>query len=87
MSRWRSFLPDLMTVRAVMVRAALEKKINSCVVSLHAVSDVGALVEWLQEHIVFGQNSADNLAVLHNQGARVWIECMGYSIWTAGYLT
>ena len=26
MSRWRSFLPDLMTVRAVMVRAALEKK-------------------------------------------------------------
>ena len=20
-------------------------------------------------------------------GARVWIECMGYSIWTAGYLT
>ena len=23
MSRWRSFLPDLMTVRAVMVRAAL----------------------------------------------------------------
>ena len=33
----------------------------------HAVSDVGALVEWLQELIVFGQNSADNLAVLHNQ--------------------
>ena len=26
MSRCRSFLPDLMTVRAVMVRAALEKK-------------------------------------------------------------
>ena len=26
MSRWRSFLPDLMTVRAVMVRAAMEKK-------------------------------------------------------------
>ena len=29
--------------------------------TMHAVSDVGALVEWLQEHIVFGQNSADNL--------------------------
>ena len=28
MSRWRSFLPDLMTVRAVMVRAALEEKKN-----------------------------------------------------------
>ena len=26
MSRCRSFLPDLMTVRAVMVRAAMEKK-------------------------------------------------------------
>ena len=25
MSRWRSLLPDLMTVRAVMVRAAMEK--------------------------------------------------------------
>ena len=57
--------------------------------TVHAVSDVGALVEWLQEHIVFGQNSADNLAVLHNQnhvvhafGLSAW-----YSIWTAGYLT
>ena len=26
MSRCRSFLPDLMTIRAVMVRTALEKK-------------------------------------------------------------
>ena len=39
--------------------------------TMHAVSDVGALVEWLQEHIVFGQNSADNLAVLHNQNHMV----------------
>ena len=39
--------------------------------TMHAVSDVGTLVEWLQEHIVFGQNSADNLAVLHNQNHMV----------------
>ena len=30
MSRCRSFLPDLMTVRAVMVRAAMEKKKKLC---------------------------------------------------------
>ena len=34
---------------------------------MHAVSDIGALVEWLQEHIAFGQDSTENLAVLHNQ--------------------
>ena len=33
---------------------------------MHAVSDIGALVEWLQDHIIFGQDSADNLAVLYN---------------------
>ena len=46
---------------------------------MHAVSDVGALVEWLQEHIVFGQNSADNLAVLHNQNHMV--HEFGLSAW------
>ena len=47
--------------------------------TMHAVSDVGALVEWLQEHIVFGQNSADNLAVLHNQNHMV--HEFGLSAW------
>ena len=42
MSRWRSFLPDLMTVRAVMVRAALEKKKSSG----HAEETVG-ISGWL----------------------------------------
>ena len=31
--------------------------------TMHAVSDIGALVEWLQEHIAFGQDSTENLAV------------------------
>ena len=30
--------------------------------TMHAVSDVGAVVEWLQEHIEFGQDSTENLA-------------------------
>ena len=47
--------------------------------TMHAVSDVGALVEWLQEHIAFGQNSADNLAVLHNQNHMV--HEFGLSAW------
>ena len=47
--------------------------------TMHAVSDVGALVEWLQEHIVFGQNSADNLVVLHNQNHMV--HEFGLSAW------
>ena len=47
--------------------------------TMHAVSDVGALVEWLQEHIVFGQDSADNLAVLHNQNHMV--HEFGLSAW------
>ena len=38
---------------------------------MHAVSDVGALVEWLQDHISFGHESKDNLAVLHNQNDMV----------------
>ena len=41
MSRWRSFLPDLMTVRAVMVRAALEKKkvrLTGCASPIHLCS-------------------------------------------------
>ena len=46
---------------------------------MHAVSDVGALVEWLQEHIEFGQDSTDNLAVLHNQNHMV--HEFGLSAW------
>ena len=38
---------------------------------MHAVSDIGALVEWLQANIEFGHDSADNLAVLHNQNCVV----------------
>ena len=37
MSRCRSFLPDLMTVRAVMVRAAMEKKTSPLSVCYHPV--------------------------------------------------
>ena len=44
-----------------------------------AVSDIGALVEWLQEHITFGYDSADNLAVLHNQNHMV--RAFGVSAW------
>ena len=47
--------------------------------TMHAVSDVGALVEWLQEHIEFGQDSTDNLAVLHNQNHMV--HEFGLSAW------
>ena len=38
---------------------------------MHAVSDIGALVEWLQANIEFGHDSTDNLAVLHNQNHMV----------------
>ena len=37
------------------------------------------MVEWLQEHIVFGQDSTDNLAVLHNQNHMV--HEFGLSAW------
>ena len=54
---------------------------------MHAVSDVWNIGEWLQEHIVFGQNSADNLAVLHNQnhmvhefGLSAWITQSGRQV-------
>ena len=39
--------------------------------NMHAVSDIDALVEWLQDHTTFGYDSADNLAVLHNQNHMV----------------
>ena len=48
---------------------------------MHAVSDIGALVECLQDHITFGQDSADNLAVLHNQNHMV--RAFGMSAWVA----
>ena len=38
---------------------------------MHAVSDIGALVEWLQDHITLGHVSANNLAVPHNQNHMV----------------
>ena len=47
--------------------------------TMHAVSDVGAVVEWLQEHIEFGQDSTENLAVLHNQNHMV--HEFGLSAW------
>ena len=46
---------------------------------MHAVSDIGALVEWLQERIAFGQDSTENLAVLHNQNHMV--HEFGLSAW------
>ena len=49
--------------------------------AMHAVSDIGALVEWLQDHITFGHDSADNLAVLHNQNHMV--KEFGMSAWVA----
>ena len=39
--------------------------------TMHAVSDIGALVEWLQANIEFGCDSTNNLAVLHNQNRMV----------------
>ena len=47
--------------------------------TMHAVSDIGALVEWLQENITFGQDSTENLAVLHNQNHMV--QEFGLSAW------
>ena len=41
MSRWRSFLPDLMTVKAVMVRAALEKSHHNCVTAVMCLDSRG----------------------------------------------
>ena len=49
--------------------------------TMHAVSDVGAVVEWLQEHIEFGQDSTENLAILHNQNHMV--HEFGLSAWVA----
>ena len=49
--------------------------------TMHAVSDIGALVEWLQEHITFGQDSTENLAVLHNQNHMV--HEFGLSAWVS----
>ena len=46
---------------------------------MHAVSDLGALVEWLQANIEFGHDSANNLAVLHNQNRMV--DNFGLSAW------
>ena len=48
---------------------------------MHAVSDLGALVEWLQANITFGHDSTDNLAVLHNQNHMV--QEFGLSAWVA----
>ena len=48
---------------------------------MHAVSDIGALVEWLQEHVTFGQESTNNLAVLHNQYNMV--RDFGMSAWVS----
>ena len=57
--------------------------------TMHAVSDIGALVEWLQANIAIGHDSTDNLAVLHNQNhsARIWAQRMGSTIQTTGHLS
>ena len=49
---------------------------------------MGALVEWLQEHVTFDQESTNNLAVLHNQNniVRLWYECVGLTVSEAGHL-
>ena len=47
--------------------------------NMHAVSDIGALVDWLQENISLGTESKDNLAVLHNQNDMVCFS--GMSAW------
>ena len=44
-------------------------------------SDVGAMVEWLQDHVSFGHESKDNLAVLHNQNDMV--PGFGMSAWVS----
>ena len=49
--------------------------------TMHAVSDIGALVEWLQANIAIGHDSTDNLAVLHNQNHMV--QEFGLSAWVA----
>ena len=49
--------------------------------TMHAVSDIGALVEWLQANIEFGHDSTNNLAVLHNQNRMV--DEFGLSAWVA----
>ena len=48
---------------------------------MHAVSDIGALVEWLQANIAIGHDSTDNLAVLHSQNHMV--QEFGLSAWVA----
>ena len=50
---------------------------------IHAVSDVGALVEWLQDHISFGHESRDNLAVLRNQNQNDMVRGFGMSAWVS----
>ena len=54
---------------------------GTCLRVIYAVSDIGALVEWLQEHITLGHDSADNLAALHNQNHMV--REFGMSAWAA----
>ena len=46
---------------------------------MHAVSDIGAMVDWLQEHVSLGTESKDNLALLHNQNDMV--RDFGMSAW------
>ena len=47
---------------------------------MHAVSDIGAMVDWLQEQVDLGAESKDNLAVLRNQNGCVDLECMPGSL-------
>ena len=46
---------------------------------MHAVSDIGAMVDWLQDQVDLGTESKDNLAVLHNRNDMV--RGFGMSAW------
>ena len=54
---------------------------------MHAVGDIGAMVEWLQDRLNFGAESTNNLAVLHNQtdmvrqfGKSAWVTQSGNTV-------
>ena len=46
---------------------------------MHAVSDIGAMVDWLQDQVDLGTESKDNLAVLRNRNDMV--RGFGMSAW------
>ena len=67
MPRCRSFLPDLMTVRAVMVRAAMEKKILRARIALQVLLVQEGLLE-SQQFRVFRMLMAVNSGFMPGMG-------------------